>query len=127
MPYTIKEVSEKTGLTIPAIRYYETEGILPPVARNESGNRVFKDGDIEWLNLICCLRSTGMPVRHIKKFVRMCLEGDSTINQRITMLVEHEKYVDEQLETLSHYKNAIAWKINYFSGIKKKIEERGNP
>ena len=37
MHYTIKQVSEKTGLTIPTIRYYESEGILPPVERDGSG------------------------------------------------------------------------------------------
>ena len=63
MHYTIKQVSEKTGLTIPTIRYYESEGILPPVERDGSGSRLFGEDDIEWLNLICCLRGTGMPIK----------------------------------------------------------------
>ncbi len=126
MSYTIKDASQKTGLTIPTIRYYETEGLLPYVKRSETGNRMFCDDDIEWLNLICCLRSTGMPVRYIKKFIGMCLEGDSTIDNRLEMLTEHEKYINEQLETLNHYKSAVKWKIDYFKGIKKEIDERVN-
>lgn len=127
MNYSIREVSDLTKLTIPTIRYYESEGILPPVKRNESGNRVFNEDDIEWLNLICCLRSTGMPVRNIKKFVQWSMEGDESIDRRIDMLIEHEKYVNEQLDTLNHYKNAIGWKINYFKGIKKEIDSRNSP
>ena len=29
MNYTIKQVSEMTGLSIPTIRYYDKEGLLP--------------------------------------------------------------------------------------------------
>ena len=124
--YTIKEVAEKTNLTIPTIRYYETEGVLPPVERSESGNRVFTDSDIGWLDLICCLRGTGMPIRKIKQFVQWCLEGDDTIDDRIEMLIEHGKTVDEQLQVLTNYKAAIEWKINYHREMKMQIDARRN-
>lgn len=124
--YTIKEVAEKTNLTIPTIRYYETEGVLPPIERSESGNRIFSDSDIGWLHLICCLRGTGMPIKKIKQFVKWCLEGDDTIDQRIEMLIEHGNSVDEQIKVLSEYKAAIEWKINYHKELKLDIEARRN-
>ncbi len=122
--YTIKEVSERMNLTVPTIRYYETEGLLPPVERNDNGNRVFTDSDIGWLDLICCLRGTGMPIKKIKQFVQWCLEGDDTIDDRIEMLIEHGKSVNEQLEVLTNYKYAIEWKINYHKELKMQIEAR---
>ena len=124
MNYTIKEAAEKTNLTVPTIRYYEKEGLLPAVERNQAGNRVFEDGDIEWLNLICCLRGTGMPIQKVKRFIKWCLEGDDTIDERINMLIEHKKSVHEQLEVLLHYQSAIEWKINYHKELKKQIEAR---
>lgn len=45
--YTIKEVSEKTGLSIYTLRYYDKEGLLPFVERSESGIRQFTDADLE--------------------------------------------------------------------------------
>lgn len=122
MTLTIKQVANKMDLTISTIRYYEKEGLLPPVKRDSAGNRMFVDEDIEWLNLICCLRNTGMPVRKIKQFVAWSLEGDETLTQRIKMLEEHRHAVDEQLETLTHYKHSIEWKINYHKELKKKYE-----
>lgn len=123
MTFTIKEVSEKTNLTIPTIRYYEKEGLLPPVNRNNVGVRIFSDGDLEWLSLICCLRNTGMPVRNIKKFVQWCLEGYDTLDKRIDMLVAHKKSVEEQQEILTHFKCSIDWKINYYKDLQDKYEK----
>ena len=40
MKYTIKEVSEKTGISSYVLRYYEKEGLLPPVSRSKGGIRV---------------------------------------------------------------------------------------
>lgn len=122
MTLTIKQVAKKMDLTISTIRYYEKEGLLPPVKRDKAGNRMFDDEDIEWLSLICCLRNTGMPVKKIKQFVAWSLDGDETLTQRIQMLEEHRASVDEQLETLTHYKCSIEWKINYHKELKKKYE-----
>ena len=41
MNYTIKQVSEMTGLSIPTIRYYDKERLLPDLQRKESGYRIF--------------------------------------------------------------------------------------
>jgi len=39
MAYTIKDVSEKTDLSIYAFRFYDKEGLLPFVARSRTGTR----------------------------------------------------------------------------------------
>ena len=40
---TIKEVSEKFDITADTLRYYERVGLIPPVARNASGNRDYQE------------------------------------------------------------------------------------
>ena len=47
MNFTIKKISEMTGLSIPTIRYYDKEGLLPDLQRKESGYRVFSGRDLE--------------------------------------------------------------------------------
>jgi DNA-binding transcriptional MerR regulator len=44
--YTIKEVSEKTGLTYHTIRYYTDEGLIPEVVRDKNNNRLFNERSI---------------------------------------------------------------------------------
>ena len=123
MTYSIKQVSELTNLTIPTIRYYEFEGLLPEINRDETGCRVFEDKDLEWLDLICCLRNTGMPIKKIRKFVEYALQGNNTIDERIKLLTEHDKNVNDQLMTLQHNKEAIQWKINAYLELKKKMQK----
>ena len=64
MLYTIGEAAKKLGLTAPALRFYNKEGLLPFVYRSASGIRMFKDEDFEWLRLIKCLKATGMPINY---------------------------------------------------------------
>ena len=52
MLYTVKEVSEKTGLTPYTIRYYLKEGLLPNVERDSNGTRLFKESDLESFYMI---------------------------------------------------------------------------
>ena len=49
-----------------------------------------------------------------------------TIDDRIEMLIEHGKTVDEQLQVLTNYKAAIEWKINYHREMKMQIDARRN-
>lgn len=45
--YSIKQVTEKTGLTDDAIRYYEKIGLLPYVKRQQNGHRIYDEEDTE--------------------------------------------------------------------------------
>lgn len=59
MTYTISEVAKKMGISAHTLRYYEKEGLLPFIERNESGIRRYKASDFEHLALIHCLKETG--------------------------------------------------------------------
>ena len=61
MEYTIRQVSELTGLSASTLRFYEKEQLFPPVERNEAGVRVYREQDLERISLITCLKNTDMP------------------------------------------------------------------
>lgn len=44
----ISAVSKKFDLTPDTLRYYEREGLIPPVNRNESGYRDYTNYDLNW-------------------------------------------------------------------------------
>ena len=67
----IKEAAERLGLPAHTIRYYEKEGLLPSLKRDEQGNRVFEPEDLKWIALMTCFRSTGMPVAALKQIVEL--------------------------------------------------------
>ena len=45
MNYTIKQVAEQFSISAHTLRYYEKEGLLPLVMRDENGNRLFGEAD----------------------------------------------------------------------------------
>jgi DNA-binding transcriptional MerR regulator len=114
--YTIKQVSEKTGLPPHVLRYYESAGLLPGVARSRSGIRRYSDSDIEGLALVCCLKNTGMSLKQIQRFVDMSVDGDITLQQRCELLREHKKTVEAQILEMQQYLQKVTHKIEYFTG-----------
>ncbi|KPU45620.1 HTH-type transcriptional regulator AdhR [Oxobacter pfennigii] len=115
MGYTIKQAAKKAGLTIHTLRYYDKEGLLPFIKRDNSGNRFFTENDMEWLEVICCLKNTGMSIKQIKKYVQWCFVGDETLEARRQMLIEHRKEVMKQINELKQNLKKIDYKITHYN------------
>ena len=65
---TIKEVSEKYGISQDTLRYYEKIGAIPPVTRTAGGVRNYTETDIGWVENAVCMRSAGLPVETIAEY-----------------------------------------------------------
>lgn len=115
--YTIKEAALRTGLTASALRYYDKEGLIPQLERSESGIRLYRERDIEWLNLICCLKNSGMSLEKIKEFMQACLGGSDTAEERKSLLEEHKAYILEQMKLLEHSLATINYKLEHYREI----------
>lgn len=112
--YSISEVAKELNLTVYTLRYYDKEGLMPFVERTVSGTRVFKQSDIEALKIIECLKSTGMPIKEIRKFIEWCSDGDSTLQQRYDMFMERKASVEAQMEELKKTMALIEHKCSYY-------------
>ncbi|SHF40572.1 DNA-binding transcriptional regulator, MerR family [Seinonella peptonophila] len=87
---------------------------MPFIERTASGTRLFKESDINALKIIECLKSTGMPIKEIKKFIDWCSEGDSTLQQRYDMFMERKVNVKAQMEELKKTLELIEHKCSYY-------------
>ncbi len=114
MTYTIKEVSEKVGLSIYTLRYYDKEGLLPFVARNEAGYREFTDGDLNIIHTICCLKNTGMKISKIRQYIGDVMAGPDSIEDRQQLLHEHREKILEQQRILSENLKEIDYKLDIY-------------
>ncbi len=117
MGYTIGQVAKKMGLTAHTLRYYEKEGLLPFIKKNGSGLRIFSDNDIGWLELIECLKGTGMSLKGIKQYIDWYIEGDSTLEKRLEMFKQQKVNLEEQMLQLQKHMEKINYKIAYYSEI----------
>lgn len=59
---TIKEVSEKYGISQDTLRYYERVNVIPAVTRTSGGIRDYQEEDLRWVELAVCMRSAGLPI-----------------------------------------------------------------
>lgn len=93
---TIKEVSEKYGISDDTLRYYERIGMIPPVTRTAGGIRNYTDKDRSWIELVLCMRNAGLPIEAIIEYVRLYQLGDSTFGERLQLLKEQREALIEQ-------------------------------
>ena len=115
MNYTAGEAAAKLGLTKDGLRYYEKEGLLPPIARNKSGHRVYSESDIQWIYLIRCLRDTDMPICKIKQYISLLIEGGgATIPQRREMIKEYGAILAEKIRAFQNLQKLIEKKLEFY-------------
>lgn len=114
MKFTISEVAEKMNLSTSTIRYYDKEGLLPFIERKESGYRIFAESDVRMLQIIHCLKKTGMSIKDIKVFSDWVKEGDSSLKERYEMFLERKKAVKEQISELQKSLELINHKCSYY-------------
>lgn len=114
MSYTIRQVAEKMGVAVSTLRYYDKEGLLPFVDKKPDGTRVFKDEDFQGLGIIACMKNSGMPIKDIKRYMDLCIEGDNTLKDRLEIFLERKEYVQKQMEELKKVMKTIEHKIWYY-------------
>ena len=109
---SISDMAAETGLTTSTLRYYEQEGLLlEQPDRASSTHRRYLPSQATWLTFITKLRSTGMPIRDIRRYADLARLGEQTTPQRLALLVEHRGHVLEQLAEVQRSLDAIDFKI----------------
>ena len=131
MLYTVGEMAKKLNVAHSTLRYYDKEGLLPFVERSDGGIRMFKDEDFEWLHIIECLKKTGMSIKDIKTFIDWCMEGDSTIEQRLQLIDRQREAVLNQIAQMQETLKTLNYKHWYYETAKAagtcKIHETMKP
>ena len=112
--YTIKDAARIMNVPASTIRYYDKEGLLPFIERQESGYRVFSEKNMEALRIIDCLKKTGMSIKEIRQFSQWLEQGDASLRQRYEMFLERRRVVEEQMAKLQEVLNTINYKCWYY-------------
>ncbi|MCX7682405.1 MAG: MerR family transcriptional regulator [Anaerolineae bacterium] len=111
---TVQEVAERTGLSAHTIRYYERIGLIPSVGRAPNGHRRYTETDVGWIEFLKCLRSTGMPLAEMLRYVALQQEGEGTFQERLALLEAHRHRIKAKIEELNKLLERIEAKINWY-------------
>ena len=119
MTYTVGEIAKKLNVAPSTLRYYDKEGLLPFVERSAGGIRVFHNEDMDWLELIECMKHTGMPIKEIKHFIDYCVEGDSRINERLSIIRNQRDRVLVEIEHLQARLSMLEFKTWFYDKLRQ--------
>ncbi|MGB3186304.1 MAG: MerR family transcriptional regulator [Ornithinimicrobium sp.] len=111
---TPAQMAERTGVSIDTLRYYEREGLLSAVARAGSGHRRYSAADVAWVEVLRCLRDTGMSIEQLRRYCELGAQGSRTEPERLRMLRSHRSLVEDQIAARYEALRLIDYKISVY-------------
>jgi len=109
----IGELAALSGRSVHAIRWYETQGLKPNVARDAAGRRVYHARHLDWLQLMDRLRRTGMSIAEMRQYTDLVRQGRASLRQRKDLLLAHraraQATIAEWLQALELIDGKIAF------------------
>lgn len=128
MHYTIKEVADKMDISEHTLRFWAKSGFFPFITRDKNNIRLFSENDLNWVRIVKCLRSVGTENKAIKRYIDLCIIGDSTIKERYQIILDTKKKAYEQMEELQKQLELLDYKENFYKNlIKNNLEDSWNP
>lgn len=116
-----KELSERTGVSVHTIRYYERAGLLNGVARTRSGQRSYLEKDADRLEFIKKMRATGMGISQIRQYVGLDMRTLSSLQRRRDMLRQHREDLAEQIRVLEECCSFLEFKLGYYNAAVENV------
>ncbi|MBM7167411.1 MerR family transcriptional regulator [Streptomyces sp. G44] len=120
--YTISEVAAFTGLTAYTLRWYERIGLMPHIDRSHTGQRRYRNRDLDWLAFVGKLRLTGMPVADMVRYAELVREGQHTFPDRQALLERTRHDVRSRIAELQDTLAVLDYKIDTYAGAHRASE-----
>ncbi|HUA70890.1 MAG TPA: MerR family transcriptional regulator [Solirubrobacteraceae bacterium] len=124
---TIADAARVSGVSAYTLRYYERAGLIDGVNRAGSGHRRYSDDDLAWIEVLQCLRKTGMPIAGIRRYAELVRAGDGNEEERLALLEEHRGAVRAQLIEVRRHLEFIERKIAIYEEKLNDPETIGEP
>ena len=114
MVYTVGEMAKMLEVPASTLRYYDKEGLLPFVERSPGGMRMFQEKDFEWLQVIGCLKKAGMPLRDIRVYIELAMQGDETIARRLELFRKQRTVLETRMAELQQTMDTLDYKCWFY-------------
>lgn len=119
---TIAEVSRKYELSADTLRYYERIGLIPTVGRTESGIRNYTDADCQWIELAKCMRSAGVQIDALVRYVALFQQGEDTFEERKQILIDQRERLKEHIADMQAALDRLNHKIARYENVVEPVE-----
>src|SRR5579862_6178106 len=100
MNLPIGDLSRRTEVKVPTIRYYEQIGLLPPPARTEGKQRRYGAAEVRRLNFIRHARELGFEIEDIRQLLALSEEPQESCHQVDSIARRHLDEIDLRIGRL---------------------------
>lgn len=126
--YTIKEVADIMEVSEHTLRFWAKSGFFPFVKRDSNNIRKFSKNDLEWVKIVRCLRAVGTDNKSIKRYIDLCIKGDSTIPERYGIIQATKIKAQSQMQELQQQLNLLEYKEKFYQNlIENNLKDSWNP
>lgn len=96
--FTIQEVSRRSGLSEPTLRYYEEVGLVGPIDRDQSsGHRRYQTEDLTVLEALACLRAVGVGIEDMRTYLANRARGLAASAEQRDLLLRHAERIEAEI------------------------------
>jgi DNA-binding transcriptional MerR regulator len=104
----IGSLAERTGTSVPAIRYYEEIGLLPRADRQAGGQRRYGDEDVKRLTFIRQCRTLGFPIDQVRALATLLQDDTRSCFEARELAARQLDAIESKLAELLHLQSEIA-------------------
>ena len=108
--WDIATTADRLGVSAHTLRYYERIGLVR-VDRDASGHRRYDAAGVRRLVFLTRMRTSGMPIRDLRRYVALVEAGRDTVPERLSLLTEHRDGLRTRIDELRLALSATDYKI----------------
>ena len=98
---TIQQIARRSGFSEPTLRYYEQVGLLGEISRDaSSGHRRYGPAAVDRIESLACLRSSGMTVDGLRRYLDLLAQGDSAAAEQRDLFTTRADKLAADIEQL---------------------------
>ena len=123
--YSIKQVSEMSGLPSSTLRYYESIGIIPVISRDSSSKqRVYSEDDLGFIKNVACLYGLGLSITDMRDYLTN-MAGTTPVHahNQVALLQRQAETLEEEAALLESRRRYVAAKVAYWQAVEAGDQE----
>jgi len=113
---SIGKVARRVGMRASAIRYYETQGLVPPAARGVNGYRFYSPNAVKLLLFVRRAQALGMTLKEIKPLLNLAARGQPPCRHVKQLARNHLREVEEKIRHLQMLRSELQMLLHRRAG-----------
>lgn len=104
----IGALSERAGVNIETIRYYERAGVLPKAERGDNGRRLYGDDDVRRLAFIRHARDLGFELKAVRELLTLQEQPERSCKTASNLAATQLAAVKSKIQHLTRLRDELA-------------------